>query len=128
MSTLTIEWFYHERSGATCTRCGDSFQAIRRALERVSGVLQERGIAVELKEHRLDESMLDRSNTVSIGGRDIMEVLRERGDIFTYCRSCTDLTGRPTECRAFIYKGKAYESIPEDMLVDALLQVAGAAA
>jgi hypothetical protein len=104
MSTITIEWFFHERNGATCSRCGESYQAIRSALERVSRVLQDRGI---------------------INGRDVIELLNERSDIFTFCRSCTDLLGRPTECRAFIYKNKAYESIPEDMLMTAILREAG---
>jgi hypothetical protein len=126
MSTMIIEWFYHEKSGASCSRCSDSYRAVRKAIEQVSGVLKERGVAVELKEHRLDENSLDRSNTVTINGRDIMDLLNERGDIFTFCRSCTDLTGKPTECRIFIYKNKAYESIPEEMLVNALLQEAGA--
>jgi hypothetical protein len=125
MSTMTIEWSYHEKNGSTCSRCHDSGLSIRKALDRVSRVLRERGITIELKEHRLDESGLDRSNTVTINGRDIMDLLNERGGIFTFCRSCTDLTGKPTECRIFIYKHKAYESIPEDMLVDALLREAG---
>jgi len=125
MSTITIEWFFHEQNGATCARCSVSYQAIRKALERVTHVLQARGISIDLKEHPLDESAIDRSNSVVINGRDILEVLNERGDIFTFCRSCSDLLGKPTECRVFIYKNKAYESIPEDMLVTAILREAG---
>ena len=125
MSTITIEWFFHDRNGATCSRCSESYQAIRKALERVSRVLQDRGISIDLKEHPLDESRIDRSNSVIINGRDVIELLNERGDIFTFCRSCTELIGRPTECRAFIYKNKAYESIPEDMLMTAILREAG---
>jgi len=125
MSTITIEWFFHERNGSTCARCTESLRAIRKALQRVSRVLQDRGIGIDLKEHPLDENMIDRSNSVTINGRDVIELLNERGDIYTFCRSCTDLIGKPTECRAFIYENKAYESIPEDMLVRAILKEAG---
>ena len=62
---------------------------------------------------------------MSINGQDIMEMLSERCDFFIFCRSCTDLTGKPTECRAFIYKNRAYESIPEIMLDEAVLREAG---
>ena len=89
-------------------------------------VLNERGIDIDLKEHLLDESRIDHSNTVTINGKDILRLLNERDDIFTYCRSCTALTGRPTECRAFIYKNMAYESVPEEMLREAILQEASA--
>lgn len=128
MRVLTIDWYYHARNGTTCSRCCDSLRSIRTALERVSGALRERGVVVDLREHQLGEDQLDRSNSVVVNGRDIMDILNEPGDIFTFCRSCTDLTGRPTECRIFIYKNKAFESIPEDMLIDALLREARAAA
>jgi len=52
-------------------------------------------------------------------------MLSERCDFFIFCRSCTDLTGKPTECRAFIYENRAYESIPEIMLDEAVLREAG---
>jgi hypothetical protein len=124
MSTIAIDWFFLERNGATCSRCSESYEAIRKELARVSRVLQDRGISIDLKEHPLDESRQDRSNSVIINGRDVIELLNERGDIFTFCRSCTDLIGRPTECRAFIYKNSAYESLPAEMLEEAILREA----
>jgi hypothetical protein len=59
-------------------------------------------------------------------GMSRLELLHERDDIFTFCRSCTTLTGKPSECRALIYKNRAYESIPEEMLREAILQEASA--
>jgi len=124
MNTILIEWFFHELNGNTCSRCSESYQAIKAALEKVSCALQERGITIDLKEHPLDESRIDRSNSVMINGRDIIELLNERSDIFTFCRPCSDLMGKPTECRVFIYKNSAYESLPAEMLEDAILREA----
>lgn len=125
MSTITIEWFYYDRGGKTCARCVDSYRSLRSVVERVAPVLGERGVSVELKEHQVSEDSIDQSNFVTVNGRDIMELLEERSDIFTFCRSCTDLSGRPSECRTFIYRNRAYESIPEEMLEEALYREAG---
>jgi hypothetical protein len=94
-------------------------------VERVDPVLKEQGIAVELKEHRVGEDNKDQSNFVTVNGKDIMELLNERSDIFTFCQSCTELSGKPSECRTFIYRHRAYESIPEEMLEEALYREAG---
>ena len=126
MNKILVEWFCYEKAGETCGRCDDSFQVIKKTVEKMLPILTERDIVVDLKAHLLDESRIDHSNTVTINGKDILELLHERDDIFTFCRSCTALTGKPTECRAFIYKNKAYESIPEEMLREAILQEASA--
>jgi hypothetical protein len=126
MKKILVEWFCYHKAGETCGRCDESIQVIKRTVEKMLPVLTERDIVVELKAHLLDESRIDHSNTVTINGKDILHLLNERDDIFTFCRSCTTITGRPTECRVFIYKSKAYESIPEEMLREAILQEASA--
>ena len=90
----------------------------------LSPVPWERGVIIDLEEHSIAEHRIDRSNSVSINGQDIME-MNECGDIFIFCRSCTDLTGKPTGCRDFIGKNNAYESIPEEMLEKIILREAG---
>jgi hypothetical protein len=125
MRTITIEWFFYDRAGQTCGRCTESYRSVRNAVERVAPVLKEQGIAVELKKHRVSEDNRDQSNFVTVNGKDIMELLNERSDIFTFCRSCTELSGNPSECRTFIYRNRAYESVPEEMLEEALYREAG---
>jgi hypothetical protein len=126
MKKITIDWFCYEKEGKSCGRCHESYRTIEQAMERIGSTLQERGISIELRQHKLDEERIDQSNTVFVNGKDVMSMLKERDDIFSYCRSCTSLTGKPTECRAFIYRNKAYESIPEEMIIEAVLQEAGA--
>lgn len=126
MKKILVEWFCYDKEGQTCGRCNESFQVIKGTVEKMLPLLTERDIVVDLKAHLLDESRIEHSNTVTINGKDILHLLKERDDIFTFCRSCTTITGKPTECRAFIYKDKAYESIPEEMLREAILQEASA--
>ncbi len=124
MKNITIDWFCYEKNGRSCGRCGDSHQAIVQAVEKLSGSLRERGVTVDLRAHKLDDSHVEQSNRVSINGKDIMTILREREGIFSYCRSCTELSGQPTECRTFIYRNRAYESVPEEMIIEAILKEA----
>lgn len=70
------------------------------------------------------DDRVEDSNSISINGKDVMTILREREGIFSYCRSCTELNGSPTECRTFIYRNKAYESVPEEMITEAILKEA----
>jgi len=126
MKKILVEWFCYDKAGHTCNRCDESVQVIKSTVEKMLPVLTERDIVVDLKAHLLDESRIDHCNTVTINGKDILEMLHERDDIFTFCRSCTIFIGKPTECRAFIYKNMAYESIPEEMLREALLLEASA--
>lgn len=126
MKKILVEWFCYDKAGQTCGRCDESVQVIRKTVEIMLPALTERDIVVDLKAHLLDESRIDHCDTVTINGRDILHLLNERDDIYTFCGSCTTLTGKPTECRAFIYKNMAYESLPEEMLRDAILQAASA--
>jgi hypothetical protein len=107
--------------------CNENALSIGRSqgFSHLSPVLWEWGIAIDLKGYSIDKHRIDWSNSVSINGQDIMKMLNERGDFFIFCRSCTDITGKPTECGAFVHKNKAYESIPEKMLDEAILRKAG---
>ncbi len=124
MKTITIDCFRYEREGRSCERCEDSCRTIEKAIEKVSDTLRERDISIDLREHKLDDSRMEQSNSVLINGKDVMMILKERDGIYSYCRSCTELSGQPAECRTFIYRNRAYESIPEEMVIEALLREA----
>ncbi len=57
---------------------------------------------------------------MKINGKDIMDTLGEKQRVLTACPSCTDLIGKETECNSYIYKGKIYGSLPDEMLKEAL--------
>ncbi len=124
MKTITIDCYCYEKDGRSCVRCGESHRTVESAVGKIAGSFRELGISVDIRRLNVDQGDMDRSNSVCINGKDIMTVMEERTEIFSYCKSCTELNGKPTECRTFIYKNKAYESIPEEMVIAAVLKEA----
>jgi len=118
MKKLIVEWFRYEKEGNTCCRCGDSTEIVRRVVDEFK--VNNADLDVELKQYSLDEDRLDLSNTVRINGRDIMDILGEKQRVLTACPSCTDLIGKETDCNSYIYKGRIYDSLPDEMLREAL--------
>jgi hypothetical protein len=118
LKKVIVEWFRYEKEGNTCCRCGDSTEVVLRVVDEFKA--NNTGLDVELKQYSLDEDRLDLSNTVKINGRDIMDILGEKQKVLTACPSCTDLIGKETDCNSYIYKGKIYDSLPDEMLREAL--------
>jgi len=119
---MLVEWFRYEKEGNTCCRCGDSTEVVRKVVADFKA--RNKDLEIELKEYSLDEDRIDLSNTVKINGRDIMDILGEKQRALTGCPSCTDLIGKETECNSYIYKGKIYDSLPDEMLKEALFKEA----
>lgn len=115
---LIVEWFRYEKDGNTCCRCGDSTQVVRRVVKEFK--THNTDIDVELKEYSLREDQIDLSNTVRVNGRDIMDILGEKKRVLSACPSCADLIGRETECNSYVYKGRIYDSLPDEMLREAI--------
>ncbi len=118
MKKVVVEWFRYEKEGNTCCRCGDSTEVIRRVVEEFRS--QNAGLDIVLREHSLGEDKIGLSNTVRINSRDIMDILGEKRGILTACPSCSDLIGVETNCNSYVYKGRIYDSLPAEMLKDAL--------
>ena len=118
MKKVVIEWLRYEKEGDTCCRCGDSTDVVRRVVDEFK--TSNSDLDVELKEYSLSEDRIDLSNTVKVNGRDIMDILGERQRVLNACPSCTDLIGKETECNTYVYKGKIYDSLPDEMLKEAI--------
>ena len=122
MKKVIVEWYRYEKEGNTCCRCGDSTEVVRRVVDEFK--VRNRDLDIELKENSLGEDMIDLSNTVKINGRDIMDILGEKQRVLTACPSCTDLIGKETDCNSYFYQGKIYDSLPDEMLKEALYREA----
>lgn len=118
MKKLIVEWFRYEKDGNTCCRCSDSTDIVRKVVREFKA--HNKDIEIELKEYSLEEDRIELSNTVKINGRDIKDILGEKKNVLTACPSCSDLIGKTTDCNSFVYKGKIYDSLPEEMLKEAL--------
>jgi hypothetical protein len=115
---IVVEWFRYEKEGNTCCRCGDSSGVVRRVVEKFKA--HNADLHIELKEYSLGEDRINLSNTVKINGRNIMDILGEKQRALTPCPSCTELIGKETDCNSYIYKGKIFDSLPDEMLKAAL--------
>ncbi len=118
MKKMIVEWFRYEKEGKTCCRCGDSTEIVRKIVNECKS--NNIGIDIELKEYSLNEDDLDLSNIVRINGRNIMDILGEKQRILTACPSCSEMIGVETNCNSYIYKGKIYDALPEEMLKEAI--------
>ncbi len=115
---IIVEFFRYEKEGATCCRCSDSTDIVR----KIVGEFKDKnpGIEIHLKEIPLNEESIGLSNTIRINGKDIRDIVGEKGMVLTDCPSCSGLIGRNTVCNSYIYKGKIFDSLPEDMLREVL--------
>lgn len=118
MKKIIVEWFRYEKEGNTCCRCGDSTEVVRKVIDEFKA--RNSDLDIELKEYSLGEDRIDLSNTVKINGKDIMDILGEKLRFLTACPSCTDLIGKETSCNSYVYKGKIYDSLPDEMIREAL--------
>ncbi|HOV90055.1 MAG TPA: DUF2703 domain-containing protein [Syntrophorhabdaceae bacterium] len=118
---IIIEFYRYEKEGATCCRCRDSTDIVIKIVREFKHKNPE--IEIDLKEILLDEDGIDISNKIKIDGKDIRDVVGEKGKILTDCPSCSGLIGRDTICNSYIYKGKIFDSIPEEMLREAIEKV-----
>lgn len=118
MKKIIVEWFRYEKEGNTCCRCGDSTEIVRKVVDEFKA--RNSNLDVELQEYSLGEDRIDLSNTVKVNGRDIMDILGEKSRFLTACPSCTDLIGKETDCNSYVYHGKIYDSLPDEMLREAL--------
>ena len=118
MKKVIVEWSRYEKEGNTCCRCGDSTDVVRRVVNEFKA--RNTDLDIELKEYSLGEDKIDLSNMVKVNGRDIMDILGERQRVLNACPSCSDLIGKETECNTYVYEGKIYDSLPDEMLKKAI--------
>lgn len=124
MKTLVIEWKHLDINGETCNRCYDTGENLVQEVKRLKRVLEPKGITIELKETKLDDTMIRQSNALLFNGKP-MEELLEIDVKENYCESCTALLGIETHCRTIIFEGNEYEDVPAKAIRKATYKVLG---
>lgn len=124
MKALRIEWRHLEVGGETCDRCYDTGENLENEVKRLRRALEPQGIFIELVETKLNDSEIPQSNTILFDGVPIEDII----DIEVsenYCKSCSDLLGKETYCRAVKFDGNEYEDIPAKAIRNAAYKVLG---
>jgi hypothetical protein len=116
---LTIEWRHLEVRGGTCDRCAGTYVNILEAITSLERSKELEGVEVEIIDTPLTTDRIGESNMVLINDIPI-EQLMGAGVQYTECSSCGDLIGNMTCCRAVTSGGTTSETIPEEMIRDAI--------
>lgn len=120
MKKILIEWKYYAKDGRTCLRCSSTRSSLSTALKELKENLIKKDIHLELKETVLPESKIPESNIILIDGVPIEEFLpdTERGE--NDCCSCSDICGKPTNCRTLNQRELVSEEIPVQLIKEAV--------
>lgn len=134
---LEIDFLYLDLS--TCDRCQATDKVLDEALDELRGELKYlKELTVKkikiLNDKEAKKYNFVRSPTIKLNGVDIEKILTGELEIKdNYCESCAgickgsclEVTGGGTQCRIVEYKGKTYETVPKEMIEDAIRKVLG---
>ncbi len=137
--SLVIDFLYVDLS--ECERCQSSDETLDKALREMREQIHQNdvsSISISKRKITSDEEAekydVVRSPTLRINGRDIEEIVNEDYEIKdSYCPSCDDVTGPEcyevtgggNDCRVFEYEGNTYETIPKEMIKEAIREIVG---
>lgn len=116
MKKLKIEWRHLEASGETCLRCSETGKTLYQLIDELKEELAEKGIELVFAETKLTSEEISQSNSILINNRPLEDWLSGARVSESICPSCCELIGDEVYCRTIEYEGKAYESVPEEII------------
>jgi len=124
MKTIEILWKHLDVNGKTCDRCHRTGDEIRQFVDRLHEECLGKDVRIALREVKLTENEIEESNRIFINGIPIEDFLPDAGVSQNDCLSCTDLLGSSTRCRTIIHSGREYETIPQELIREAVCKIA----
>lgn len=124
MQTVIIEWMHLDKNGQTCECCSNTGFEIQQIIKRLNNECLSRQVNIILKETKLTEADMDKSNLILINNIPIENILPNTAVSESSCCSCSDLTGNNEVCRTIVQFSEVYETIPQRMIRDAICKVA----
>ena len=126
MKSLPIRWQrLVSPEGTTCDRCGGTYDQMARAMQSLRASLAPLGIKPVLETVAMDEAKFkadpSQSNRIWIAGRPMEEWLDARVGSSPCCSVCGD-----AECRTVSVAGVTYETIPQELFLEAACRAASA--
>jgi len=116
---LKIEFLYYNKT--TCKRCVSTDKSVKLTLKELKRAIKNTKVKIDLKEKQLPESKIHLSPTILVNGKDIEKILNKNSKLKSnVCMDCCQLIGHSVSCRTFNYKGKSYDYIPKEMIMEAI--------
>jgi hypothetical protein len=119
--TINIEFLYLDLN--VCQPCRGTEANLEEALADVAGVLEKTGVAVNVQKIHVEsyEQAIQlgfvSSPTIRVNGRDLQLQVVEN-----HCSSCSELSGKDTNCRVWEYQGQQYQAAPKALIIEAVLR------
>ncbi len=136
---LIVDFLYVDLS--ECERCQSSDEILDESLRELREQIHKENIStITINKTKITSDVqakkydMIRSPTLRINGKDIEEIVNDEYEIKdSYCPSCEDVTGPEcyevtgggNDCRVFEYNGEEHETIPKEMIKEALRKVVG---
>lgn len=122
MKKICIEWKHFDKDGKTCERCSNTGNNVTQVFCKLKEVYLAQGIEIIYKKTKLPESRMAESNQILIDGELIENIIPNVKLGENHCDSCSDLIDDPEgcNCRTIMYKDKIYETIPVDLIKQAI--------
>lgn len=122
MRSLTIVWQrLVSASGATCERCGLTFESLQRALDKLKDGLAALDIDLKLETVEISEAAFkaspSESNRIWIADRPLEEWLGAWSGKSRCCSACGD-----SDCRTLEIGGEVFEAVPADVIIRAVFR------
>ncbi len=123
MNIMPIVWKRLVTDGETCTRCGNTEHELEAAVSKLNESLLPLGIQpmLELREIDLTEFNANpsESNRIWIAGKPLEDWIGANVGMSRCCSVCGD-----SDCRTLELAGRTYETIPQEVLIKAVLMAA----
>jgi hypothetical protein len=124
MKILEIEWKHYDKEGNTCARCSDTGLVLQKIVAELVQQCRPCGWDIKFKVTKLTEKEISQSNIILLNGKPIEEILGNAVAGESHCPTCSELTGNEsTCCRTIKVNGKSYESIPSDLIRQAVCKI-----
>lgn len=116
---LKIEFLYYDKN--TCKRCISTDKSISLTLKELKTAIKNAKVKIDFKERKLPKSKIHLSPSILVNGKDIEKVVDKNSKLKSNaCSDCCQLAGHPVNCRTFNYKGRRYDYIPKEMIIEAI--------
>lgn len=125
MKKVVIEWKHLDKDGRTCERCTQTGAGIVEMAQILADECGPRGVEIVFRETLLTENEIPLSNLILINGTPLEKILPQARSAENNCCSCGDLLGRETLCRTIVHQGQEYETVPPQLIREAVCTVAG---
>lgn len=116
---LNIEFLYYDKT--TCKRCASTDRSVKLTLRELKKAMKNTKLKINFKERKLSKSKIHLSPSILINGKDVEKIVGKNSKLKSnVCSDCCQLTGSSVNCRTFNYKGKNYDYIPKEMIIEAI--------